>query len=212
MCSNYKPVTRLDHLVSFFGVSRDFTEPPPEWDPEIWPLRLAPFFAKETAYGRKTFNARTETVAILPSFRDAWRRGQRCIVPAEAIYEPCYETGKAVRWRIEQSGGVPLGIAGIWTEHPTLTRQDGTPLMSFAMLTVNADGHPVFQRMHAPQDEKRMVVILHPNDYDRWLTCSLDEAPSYFRQWLGPLYAYPKPLPPRKPRGDPPAETSPPML
>ncbi|MGQ0699735.1 MAG: SOS response-associated peptidase [Panacagrimonas sp.] len=223
MCSNYKPVTRIDHLVSFFGVTRDFTQPPPEFDAEIWPLRLAPFirlaldgsgqrhveagqfglmphFAKETAYGRKTYNSRSETVHKLPSFRDAWKRGQRCIIPAECIYEPCYESGASVRWCIEQAGGVPMGIAGIWSEHPTMTRKDGSPLLSFAMLTVNADAHPVFQRMHAPQDEKRMVVILHPDDYDRWLSCPVEEAPIFFRQWMGPLNVYPKPLPPRKPR------------
>lgn len=221
MCSNYKPVTRLDHLVSFFGITRDPNEPPPEFAAEIWPLGLAPFirlapdgsgnrvleggqfglmpsFAKEVVYGRRTYNARSETVHKLPSFRDAWRKGHRCIVPAEAIYEPCYETGKAVRWCIEQAGGVPMGIAGIWTRHPTMTRKDGTPLLSFAMLTVNADGHPVFQRMHGPQDEKRMVVILHPDEYDRWLGCPVEEAPIFFRQWMGLLNAYQKPLPPRK--------------
>ncbi|WP_223905490.1 SOS response-associated peptidase family protein [Rhodoferax lithotrophicus] len=35
-----------------------------------------------------TYNARSETVAEKPSFRDAWRRAQHCIIPAEAIYEP----------------------------------------------------------------------------------------------------------------------------
>jgi putative SOS response-associated peptidase YedK len=235
MCSNYKSVTRLDHLVSFFGVFRDVHEPPPEFNPEIWPLGLAPIirldekgrrrvesgqfglvphWAKELAYGRRTYNARSETVAKLPSFRDAWKRGQRCIVPAEAIYEPCYESGMAVRWCIEQPGSVPMGVAGIWTDHPTLRHKDGSAVLSFAMLTVNADGHPVFQRMHGPQDEKRMVVILNPDDYDNWLTCSPDEAADYFKQWTRPLNAYPKPLPPRRPgkaKGKPADELFPPM-
>jgi hypothetical protein len=35
MCSNYKAITQLDHLVGFFGVSRDVSAPPPEWDEEI---------------------------------------------------------------------------------------------------------------------------------------------------------------------------------
>ncbi|MGO4394440.1 SOS response-associated peptidase family protein [Variovorax sp. M-6] len=77
---------------------------------------LLPYFAKELAYGRRTYNARSETVATLPSFRDAWRRSQRCVVPAEAILEPSYETSKAVRWRIQQPGEVPMGIAGIYTK------------------------------------------------------------------------------------------------
>lgn len=216
MCSNYEAVTRHDRLLSFFGVVREGNDLPVE----TWPTGLAPFvrlaepesgnrrvddgafgllphFAKELAYGRRTYNARTETVDKLPSFRDAWLRGQRCIVPAESIFEPSYETGKAVRWRIYQPGDVPMGIAGIYTEWPA---PDGRKLFSFAMLTVNADGHPVMQRFHKPEDEKRMVVILDPKDYDDWLTCPLAEAPKFFRQWMGQLDSYAAPLPPRAPR------------
>lgn len=236
MCSNYKAVTRRDHLASFFGASRHELEALPEFNSEIWPLGLAPVirldeygrrrvergqfglvphWAKELAYGRRTYNSRSETVAKLPSFRDAWKSGQRCIVPAEAIYEPCYESGKAVRWCIEQPGSVPMGIAGIWVDHPTLKNKDGTSVLSFSMLTVNADGHPVFQRMHGPEDEKRMVVILHPDDYDNWLTCSPEEATHFFRQWMHPLNAYPKALPPRarrKPKGQLTDDLNPPIL
>lgn len=219
MCSNYRAESRIDHLVSFFGVVRDKHEPPAEFNSEIWPLGLAPMirldekgrrrveagqfglvphWAKEVAFGRRTYNSRSETVATLPSFRDAWKRCQRCIIPVEAIYEPCYESGKAVRWCIEQAGQVPMGVAGIWVDHPTLTRNDGSPVLSFSMLTVNANGHAVFQRMHGPEDEKRMVVILHPDNYDTWLTGSTEEAADLFQQWRGALEAYPKPLPPRK--------------
>lgn len=217
MCSNYLAVTRTDRLLTFFGVERARDELPVEFEAEIWPQRLAPFirraeagsgnriiedgqfgllpfFAKELAYGRRTYNARSETVAQLPSFRDAWKRGQRCIVPAEAVFEPCYESGAAVRWRIEQPGQVPMGIAGVYTPHPTFKDAKGRPLLSFAMLTVNADGHPVFKRMHKPGDEKRMVVILDPAEYDRWLQCTLAEASGFFRQWTGPLDAVAAPL------------------
>src|SRR3546814_3935215 len=65
------------------------------------------------------------------------------------------------------------------------------------MITVNADGHPIFSRLHRPEDEKRMVVILDPDAYDDWLTCAPEEAPQYFRQWTKPLRAFAKPLPPR---------------
>ena len=53
---------------------------------------LLPGFAKELVYGKKTYNAKSETIAKLPSFRSAWRMGQRCVIPAEAIFEPYYET------------------------------------------------------------------------------------------------------------------------
>ena len=214
MCANYHPVTRLDRLLTFFGVDREPAQPTP---PEVWPLGLAPFirlhedgsgnkviddgvfgllphFAKELAYGRKTYNARSETVHQLASFKESWERGRRCIIPAEAIFEQCYETGKAVRWCIQQPGEVPMGIAGVYR---AWRAPDGRFLWTFAMLTVNADGHPVYRRMHAPGEEKRMVTIIDPAEYDRWLQCSPDEAKSFFKQWHGELDAFAAPLPPR---------------
>jgi putative SOS response-associated peptidase YedK len=216
MCSNYQAVTRADRLLSFFSVFRSPEEPPLELQQEVWPTGLAPFirraedesgnrrvevghfglvpsFAKELAFGRRTYNARSETVATLASFKHAWAAGQRCIVPAESIYEPCYESGKAVRHRIHQEGGVPMGIAGIYRRW----RGPDGERWTFAMLTVNADGHPIFQRMHKPGDEKRMVVILDPAEYDRWLQCTLAEAVTFFKQWPGPLVDVPAALPPR---------------
>jgi putative SOS response-associated peptidase YedK len=43
--------------------------------------------------------------------KEAWAKGQRCIIPTESFYEPNYESGKAVRWNIQQPGEVPMGIA-----------------------------------------------------------------------------------------------------
>ena len=225
MCSNYQAVTRADRLLSFFNVFRAADEPPLELQPEVWPTGLAPFirraedgsgnrrvevghfglvpsFAKELAFGRRTYNARSETVATLASFKHAWAAGQRCIVPAEAIFEPCYESGKAVRHRIGQPGDVPMGIAGIYRRWRDPA---GPERWTFAMLTVNAEGHPVFQRMHKPGDEKRMVVILDPAEYDRWLQCTLAEAVTFCRQWSGPLVDTPAPLPPRGRAAPPPS-------
>lgn len=219
MCANYQPVTRLDRLLTFFGIERPADELPFEFRPEAWPTDLAPFirraadgpgrelraghfgllphFAKELVYGRRTYNARSETVHELASFKRAWAQGQRCIVPAEAIFEPCWETGRAVRWRIQQAGDVPMGIGGIWTTHPWMKDAAGAPLLSFAMLTVSGAGHPVFGRMHRPQDEKRMVLIIDPALYDHWLNCTPAEAAALFKPWQGELDAFPAPLPPR---------------
>ena len=86
--------------------------------------------------GRQTYNARTETVAQKLSFRNAWKRKQFCIIPADNFFEPCYETGKPVRWRIERADGMPADIAGIWEFRP----QD--LLLSFSMLMINAVGPP----------------------------------------------------------------------
>jgi putative SOS response-associated peptidase YedK len=216
VCSNYIPVTSSDRMLAFFGVERARDDLPAD----VWPTGLAPFlrlaqdgsgrwvaddglfgllphFAVEVAQGRRTYNARTETVATLPSFRQSWSRGWRCIIPADAIYEPNWESGKAQRWVIYQDGGVPMGIAGIYCKwrHP-----DGSEHFTFAMLTINADAHPLMRRFHRPQDEKRMVVILSPQDYGAWLACPVQEAPRFFVPWQGLLRADASPLPPRTPK------------
>lgn len=89
-----------------------------------------------------------------------------------------------------------MGIAGIYRQW--VNKIDGALRWTFAMLTVSGEGHPTYQRMHKPGDEKRMVLILEPADFDRWLTCSPDEARTFFRQYTGPLAASSAPLPPRK--------------
>ena len=82
------------------------------------------------------------------------------------------------------------------------------------MLTVNADDHPVMKHFHRPGDEKRMVIILKPDEYLPWLTCDIERAPDFFKQYTDTLEAIPAPLPPRAPRSDgrvivpPPAPTA----
>lgn len=223
MCSNYRAVTRADWLLNFFGVGPAETGAE---SIETWPTGQAPYirlneagkriaatghfgllphFAKDIAYGRKTYNARSETVAKLPSFSTSWQRGQRCIIPAECIYEPFYATAtsKPVRWAIRIGHNIPMGIAGVYN---TWRDPEGREHGSFAMLTVNADDHPVMSRFHAWGEEKRMVVILDSAEkYDEWLTCSVDEAPSFFQQYRGTLETEAAPLPPRaaKPKAPP---------
>jgi putative SOS response-associated peptidase YedK len=119
MCSNYLPVTRADRLMTFFGVEYAKEE---LLQREVFPLGMAPFirltvegqesgkpalvaedgmfgllphFAAERQYGRRTYNARSETVHKLPSFKPAWEASQRCIIPTEAVFEPNYESGSA---------------------------------------------------------------------------------------------------------------------
>lgn len=45
-----------------------------------------------------------------------------------------------------------------------------------SMITVSREGHPIFSRMHKPEDEKRAIVILHSDDWEEWLTTSNIEA------------------------------------
>ena len=135
---------------------------------------LLPSWAKDEDFGRKTYNARTETVTEKPSYKNAWVKRHYALALADIFYEPCYESGKAVRTAIKQANQEPMAIASIWD---TWTEPDtGELIVSFSMLTIDATGHPVMQRMHKPQDEKRTVVPLRPELFDAWLNATPQEA------------------------------------
>lgn len=132
---------------------------------------LIPHWATDTTIARHTYNARSETVATKPSFRDAWKHGQRCIIPAEAFYEPDWRSGKAVPTRIARADGKPMGIAGLWSSWKS---PKGELIHSYAMLTINADEHRLMNQFHKPTDEKRMIVILPEGVYQDWLVAPLN--------------------------------------
>ena len=139
---------------------------------------LIPSWSKDTKIARHTYNARSETVAGKPSFRDAWHRAQHCIVPIDAFFEPDWRSGKAVPTRIRLASGEPMGAAGLWA---TWKDEQGQVLHSFTLLTINADAHPLMNQMHKPTDEKRMIVILPPERYDDWLQASAQVSADFLR-------------------------------
>jgi putative SOS response-associated peptidase YedK len=135
---------------------------------------LIPSWAKDDDFGRKTYNARAETVAEKPSYKHAWSKRHYALALADAFYEPNYESGRAVRTRIRQSDGQPMAIASIWD---TWTEpESGEVIASFSMLTINADSHPVMSRLHKPDDEKRTVVPLKPALFQDWLNATPETA------------------------------------
>lgn len=141
---------------------------------------LIPAWAKDAKIARHTYNARSETVAEKPSFRDAWRRAQHCIVPVDAFFEPDWRSGKAIPTRIASVSGAPMGVAGLWA---TWKDEKDKVLHSFTMLTINADTHPLMNQLHKPPDEKRMIVILPPARYDDWLQASARDSMDFLRPW-----------------------------
>ncbi|HCT06501.1 MAG TPA: DUF159 family protein [Pseudomonas sp.] len=142
---------------------------------------LIPTWSKDTKIVRSTYNCRSETASQKPSFRTAWRKAQHCIIPAAAIYEPDWRSGKAIATRIARADGEIMGIAGLWERW----RDSGTgeDLHSFTMLTINADDHPFMRNYHKSQDEKRMVVILPQGLYGDWLNSGADDSMEFMRQY-----------------------------
>jgi putative SOS response-associated peptidase YedK len=128
---------------------------------------LIPSWAKDEKIARHTYNARSETAAEKASYRTAWRQRQYGLVLVDNFYEPSYESGRAVRWKIELASGDPFGIACLWDRWTDST--SGELVVSFSMLTVNADEHPVMRQFHKPGDEKRTPVIIAPDLHNAWL-------------------------------------------
>lgn len=143
-----------------------------------------------------TMNARSETIGERRSFSAAWKKLQFCLIPCSWFYEPNYETGKPVRWRIRTADTGPCAIAGLWR---SWDEPEG-PRLSFTMLTVNAQEHPLMKRFHRPGAEKRSVVLLRPDEYEDWLgSRSTDEARSFLNLYpADAMVAESFPLAPKK--------------
>ena len=193
MCSNFEPIkrTQAPWVKTHFGCEL----PAEDWRPEAYPTYPAPFIyldegkprcelaqfglvphwaTDKKKFGLKTYNARSETVHEKPSYRNAWKERRFGLVLVNSFYEPNWETGKAVRWRIKRSDRSPLAVASIWER--IIDKDTGEIIFSFSMLTINADGHEVMKHFHKPEDEKRSIVILKDFEYLLWLNANQDQA------------------------------------
>jgi putative SOS response-associated peptidase YedK len=118
---------------------------------------LVPRWAKDPALGNKLINARSETVAEKPSFREAFRR-RRCLVPADGFFEWSRRGEKKRPYYFHMRDGEPFAIAGLWERW----EGEAEPLETCTLLTTEAN------ELLAPYHD-RMPVILRPEDYDLWL-------------------------------------------
>ncbi|MBE0586980.1 MAG: SOS response-associated peptidase [Hydrogenophaga sp.] len=130
----------------------------------------------------KLVNARSETVTTSNNLREAWLAGQRCIVPMMAFFEDDFRSGKAVPTRISRVDGQPMGVAGLWE---SWTGAGGETIVSYTLLTVNANSHALMHRYQQPGSEKRMPAVLNEGGYDAWLNAAHPEKAREF------LRAYP---------------------
>lgn len=120
---------------------------------------LIPHWAKDAKIQYRTINARAETVATQPAFREAFRK-RRCIVPASGFYEwsKTDDQGKQPYY-IQRKDETPLAFAGLWERW---TGPDGATIESFTIITTSAND------LIAPFHD-RMPVILASGDFDAWL-------------------------------------------
>jgi putative SOS response-associated peptidase YedK len=120
---------------------------------------LIPYWCADPKGGRKPINAKAETVARLPTFREAYRK-RRCIFPVDGFYEwQATKDGKQP-YAIAMKDRSPFGIAGLWENWKDPATGEWT--RTFAILTTPAND--LVARIH-----DRMPAILNPTGCDRWL-------------------------------------------
>ena len=145
---------------------------------------LVPHWVKSASDAKlratKLVNAKSDTASTGTAFRDAWLKGQRCIVPMTAFYEDDLRSGKAVPTRVARVDGKPMGVAGLWARWQGA---DGEVIISYALLTVNANNHALLHRYGQPGSEKSMPAILNEGAYDAWLTAKPVKAKEFMRQY-----------------------------
>ena len=139
---------------------------PVYWVDEAGGARLAlmrwgfvPAWAKEPAKGAPMNNARAETVAEKPTFRDAWRR-RRCLVPMNGFYEWHRTDTQKTPYYIQLRDVDLFAVAGLYEYWPG--NATTAPMTTFTVLTTAANA--LMQPIH-----DRMPVIVPPGAYDAWL-------------------------------------------
>jgi putative SOS response-associated peptidase YedK len=121
---------------------------------------LVPYWSKDANVGYSTINAKAETVATAPAFREAFKH-RRCLVPADAFYEwqkldPRHKQPFAIALASRET----YGFAGLWERWRGPHTREW--LETFSIITT--DANDVVAPLH-----NRMPVIIERRDYARWL-------------------------------------------
>jgi putative SOS response-associated peptidase YedK len=157
----------------------------PHGEPEARMLRwgLVPTWATDTKGGARMINARLETVARRPAFRDLLPRGsRRALQIADGYYEwlkPERRSEPRQPFHFTVDGGIPFAFAALWTP----AKIAGEWIASITLLTCDSAANPVAAAIH-----DRMPVILADEEAQRaWLDPALDAAAAL--ELCGPLPA-----------------------
>jgi putative SOS response-associated peptidase YedK len=176
MCGRFSFDLPVELLEQYFDLDEVRREPevsynvaPPEDGPAVhvedgarvldaYRWGLVPGWVDDLDFGARTVNARSETVAGKPAFREAYR-SRRCVVPVSGFFEwQGRPSGRKAPHHYRDPDGDPLPLAGLWERWTG----DGGETRTFTILTVDANATV------APVHD-RMPVILDRGDLDRWL-------------------------------------------
>lgn len=169
---------------------------------EFFQWGLVPSWAKDPQIGNRLINARAESLAEKPAFRNAFRH-RRCLILADGFYEWCREPRSGSRVRtpmyIRLKSGRPFAFAGLWE---VWRPADGEPLLSCAIITTTPN--ELIAEIH-----DRMPVVLRPEAYTVWLDPMI-RTPEVLNELLRPypaseMEAYPVSTLVNNPKNDLPA-------
>lgn len=125
---------------------------------------LIPPWAKDEKIGSKMINARSETVAEKPSFRNAFKK-KRCLVVADSFYEWQRKGGEKIPMRIKLKNGEPFAFAALWESWKA---PDGKTVNTCSILTTEANS--LMKSIH-----DRMPVILTKEEEEMWLDPNVED-------------------------------------
>ena len=200
MCGRFTFNRPVDEIRALFGTVNAVPNVAPTWN--MAPTRLAPVvrrhpdsgerhldllrwgllphWAKDPAKLRQPINARSETAATAPMFRDAFVR-RRCIVPADAFYEWRTINGEKLPHAVARADGAMLAMAGLWEGW---RGPGGEVVRSFVILTTEAA--PELRFLH-----ERMPVVLEPAGWPLWLGETEGDFAALLRPSAAPLRVWP---------------------
>ncbi len=141
---------------------------------------LVPFWAKDRSIGNRMINARAETLAEKPAFRDSFRK-RRCIVPANGFFEWRKQGSVKQPYFIALGGDEPFGMAGLWARWRDREKNGDERLETFTIVTTEPNS--AVEPLH-----DRMPAILPPEQFDAWLAPE-NEDTAALQTLLGPCPA-----------------------
>ncbi len=181
MCGRFAFFSPREAVQEYFGIDVPFAlEPrynvapsqeiavirqPADTEPEAAMLKwgLVPFWAKDAVIGARMINARAETVAQKPAFRQAFKR-RRCVILADGFYEWHTEDGRKTPYFISLKTDRPFAMAGLWE---SWDKTDQPPLETCAIITTTASKS--IGKLH-----DRMPVILDAPTATDWIQAERD--------------------------------------
>ena len=176
MCGRFR-LSRADQLAKKFGID-EFDEIPARYNiaptQDVLAVRqrpdrpsrtasilrwgLIPYWAKDPGIGNRLINARAETAAEKPAFKDALVR-RRCIIPSDGFYEWKKEGKQRRPFCITVDDGSLFGMAGLWERWKA---PNGNLVESCTILTTPPNA--LVAELH-----DRMPAILPEDAYELWL-------------------------------------------